>query len=94
MAHTKSAKKRIRQNEKKRAQNRAMRSKVRTQVKKARTAAEKAPAAETTEAALRAASKELDRAAHKGLIAKNEANRRKARLAKLRNRSAAAGKKN
>jgi small subunit ribosomal protein S20 len=87
MPHTKSAKKRARQNAKRRADNRAARSKVRTTVKKAQTTAAAAPKDEVTEKAYRKAAKELDRAARKGLIKKNEASRRKARLAKLRNRS-------
>jgi small subunit ribosomal protein S20 len=88
MPHTNSAKKRLRQNERRRASNRAMRSQMRTCLKKAREAAAKAPADAATEQVIRKACSELDKAARKGLIKKNEANRRKARLALLRNRSA------
>ncbi len=88
MAHTKSAKKRVRQNVSLREKNRAQRSQLRTSVKKARTAAGTAPKDEATEKVLRRAASEMDRAARKGLIKKNEASRRKARLAKLRNRTA------
>ena len=93
MAHTRSAKKRARQNVSRREKNRAQRSQVRTFVKKARAAAEKAPKEPATEEVLRRAAKELDKAAHKGLIKKNQASRRKARLAKLRDRSAAGARK-
>ncbi|MHC4915344.1 MAG: 30S ribosomal protein S20 [Planctomycetota bacterium] len=87
MPHTKSAKKRTRQNVKRRDKNRADRSRVRTVVKKTRVLAESEPGAEGTEKAYRKAASELDRAARKGLIKKNQASRRKARLAKARNRS-------
>jgi small subunit ribosomal protein S20 len=84
MPHTKSAKKRMRQTAKRRARNRAQRSKVRTVVKSAGPTAAKGADADK---AYRKAASELDRAARKGLIKKNEANRRKARLAKSRSRS-------
>lgn len=93
MPHTKSAKKRVRQNVGRREKNRAQRSEVRTFVKKARVAAEKAPKDAATEEALRRAASELDKAVRRGLLKKNQASRRKARLAKLRDRSAAGGKK-
>ncbi len=93
MPHAKSAKKRVRQNLGRRERNRAQRSEVRTFVKKARAAAEKVPKDEATEKVLRRAASELDKAARKGLLKKNQASRRKARLAKLRDRSAAGGKK-
>ena len=89
MPHTKSAKKRDRQNAKNRDRNRAMRTKVRTSIKKARSAAETAPREPAADAALRQATRDLDKAAQKGLIKKNEASRRKARLAKARDRAAA-----
>ena len=90
MPHTMSAKKRLRQNARRRAANRALRSQLRTVVRKARETAAKAPRDAATEQALRNACSELDKAARKGLIKKNEADRRKARLALLRDRSAAA----
>ncbi len=92
MAHTKSAKKRVRQNVSLREKNRAQRSQLRTSVKKARIAAGTAPKDEATEKALSRAASEMDRAARKGLIKKNQASRRKSRLAKLRNRTAAGAK--
>ncbi len=89
MPHTKSAKKRDRQNVERRAKNRAMRSKVRTEIKKAGKAASTDGKGEVAEKTYRKAASELDKAARRGLIKKNEASRRKARLAKSRNRSAA-----
>jgi len=88
MPHTKSAKKRDRQNLKQRAKNRAMRSKVRTEVKKAKTSVQSDAKGEAAEKAYRKAASELDKAARKGLIKKNQASRRKSRLAKSRNRGA------
>ena len=78
MANTKSAIKRMRQNERRRARNRAVRSRMRTFVKRANTAivAGEEDAAE----AVRAAISELDRAAQKGVIHRNNAARRKSRL--------------
>ncbi|HHX44008.1 MAG TPA: 30S ribosomal protein S20 [Chloroflexi bacterium] len=80
MANTKSAIKRMRQNERRRARNRAVRSRMRTFVKRANTAivAGEEDAAE----AVRAAISELDRAAQKGVIHRNNAARRKSRLMK------------
>jgi small subunit ribosomal protein S20 len=78
LANTKSAKKRININERKRQRNMAYRSKVKTMVKKA----EQAIADGTNvEAALREAQSTLDKAAVKGIIHKNNAARRLARLA-------------
>lgn len=92
MPHTKSAAKRMRQNESRRERNRARRSLVRSAFKKAQQAAAAAPREPATEQAVRAAFSALDRAAAKGLIKKNEAARRKARLSLARDRAAAAAK--
>ncbi len=80
MANTKSALKRIRQNEKRRARNRTERSRVRTAVKLARTAVvEGAADARTTAlAAIRA----LDKAVSKGVVHRNTAARKKSALAR------------
>ena len=81
MAHTKSAKKRVRQNERQRLHNRGLKGRMRTAVK----AVEKAAGASdpaTAGAALRAASAELDRAGRKRLVHPNAAARKKSRLAK------------
>ena len=80
MANIKSQIKRNRQTEKRRLINRTTRGAARTAVNQARTAFEK-NAPETKEAILNAIS-ELDKAAGKGVIHKNNAARRKGRLMK------------
>ena len=77
MANTTSAKKRIRQNERRRLRNRGVRSKVRTAVKLAR-ASEGAEMRTTIAEAIR----ELDRAVSKGVIHRNTAARKKSALAR------------
>jgi small subunit ribosomal protein S20 len=80
VAHSLSAKKRMRQNVKRRAINRWRKGLVKDAVKSFEQALEtdKAKAAEL----LRAASSRLDRVAAKGTIHKNTAARKKSRLAK------------
>ena len=80
MANTSSARKRIKQNERRRLRNRALRSAIRSAVKTARAAvAGKAPkAAEDVHAAIR----ELDRAVSRGVIHRNTAARKKSSLAR------------
>lgn len=80
MANIKSQIKRNRQTEKRRLINRTTRGGARTAVNQARAAFEK-NAPETKEAILKAIS-ELDKAAGKGVIHKNNAARRKGRLMK------------
>jgi small subunit ribosomal protein S20 len=89
MPNNASAKKRMRQEIKRRAHNRSVKSLVRTQVTKARVAIA-APAASQEDAfeAVRQAVSELDRAAKKGVIHKNNAARRKSRLMKQLNAAA------
>ena len=77
MANTKSAMKRIRQNERRRLRNRAMRSKIRGSVKTAR-AAEGA----ARPAAILEAIRVLDKAVSKGVIHRNTAARKKSALAR------------
>ncbi len=79
MANTKSAQKRMRQNEMARIRNRRYISGSRTAVKKARTAIEAGDASAAQEA-VRTACAMLDRAASKGVIHANNAARRKSRL--------------
>lgn len=83
MANTRSARKRIRANERKHVRNRSIRAAVRTKVTKARrtllTPAEGTDAAEDVKAAIQA----LDRAAEKGVLHANNARRRKSRLASM-----------
>jgi small subunit ribosomal protein S20 len=85
VANTRSAKKRIKQNEKRRLRNRALRSAIRSSVKTARTeAAGKTPKApEEVHAAIR----ELDRAVSRGVIHRNTAARKKSSLARSLARS-------
>ena len=80
MANTRSAKKRIKQNDKRRLRNRALRSTIRSAVKTARAAA----AGKTPKAAdeVQAAIRELDRAVSRGVIHRNTAARKKSALAR------------
>lgn len=79
MANTASAKKRIRQNEKRRARNKAVRNRARNRVKQAITAIESGDE-DQAEAAVLAATSELDRAASKGIIHPKNAARRVSRI--------------
>ena len=81
MANTKSAEKRDRQAEKRHARNRAATSKLRTTMKKTRSALTETKGDEAAPI-VRAAHSEIDRAAKKGVLKKNTANRYKSRLAK------------
>jgi small subunit ribosomal protein S20 len=86
MPNNASAEKRMRQEQKRRAHNRSVKSLVKTQVTKARVSISSTTVnAEDAEAAVRAAVSELDRAAKKGVIHKNNAARRKSRLMKQLN---------
>lgn len=82
MANSRSARKRIRANERKHIRNRGVRSSVRTYVGKARQSLLNLEPGQTVdvEAQLKAAVKALDRAAEKGILHRNNANRRKSRL--------------
>ncbi len=73
----------MRQERKRRMHNRMVKSIVKTQITKARQAI--AGQTADAEAAVRAAVSELDRAAKKGVIHKNNAARRKSRLMKQLN---------
>jgi small subunit ribosomal protein S20 len=81
LANIKSQIKRNRQNEKRRVRNRVYRGRARTFVAKARVAIESENPEEAKTAVFVAIS-ELDRAAGKGIIHKNNAARRKSRLMK------------
>jgi small subunit ribosomal protein S20 len=80
MPNIKSAKKRMRIEEKRRLRNNAVKSTVRTYVTKARNAISHAPAEETTEVTIREAISNLDKAVSKGVLHRNNAARRKSRL--------------
>ena len=79
MANTKSSEKRIRSNERKHMRNQMYRSRVKTMVRKAEDAIF---GGQPSEDAIRLAMSTLDKAAVKGIIHKNNAARRKSRLAK------------
>lgn len=79
MPTSSSAKKRLRQNEKRRVRNRVYRSRARTYVKRADEFIGKGDLDEATLVAKLAAGA-LDKAAQKGIVHKKNAARRKARL--------------
>jgi len=79
VANTPQAKKRARQNDKRRAHNASLRSMVRTYLKKVIAAIE-AGDAETAKKAYEEAVPVVDRMANKGVIHKNKAARHKSRL--------------
>ena len=83
MPNNPAAAKRMRQEQKRRLHNRSIKSLVKTQITKARQAINGEDA--NSEAAVRAAVSELDRAAKKGVIHRNNAARRKSRLMKQLN---------
>jgi small subunit ribosomal protein S20 len=82
MANIKSQVKRNRQTARLRDRNKAAKSALRTQLKRVRQAAEEGDA-DKTEKAYRDATRALDKAAAKGIIHKNNASNKKARLSKL-----------
>ncbi len=80
MANIKSQKKRILTNAKATARNKAVRSELKTRVKTALAHAASTAEPDTNSDEVRLAVKKLDKAAAKGIIHKNQAARRKARL--------------
>lgn len=89
MPNTSTAKKRLRQNDKRRARNRARRSALRTQIRKVR-AAVAAGNLELAASEFRLATKRLDQAAAAKLIHDNTAGRLKSRLSALIKKAQAA----
>lgn len=93
MAHSLSARKRVRQNEKRRLRNRAARSALKTSLRRCLEAFADG-ATDAAERTFKQACKLLDRDANRGVIHRNEAARRKSRLARrlnaLRQKSGAA----
>jgi small subunit ribosomal protein S20 len=81
VANIKSQIKRIKTNEKARQRNKATKSSLKTAIRKFRTAAASGDAEQAT-AALRAASRALDKAVTKGVIHKNAAANKKSAMAK------------
>jgi len=84
MANIKSSKKDLKRNAKNRARNTATKSALKTYVKKVRVAVH-AGEAEAVKTTLTTAVKNLDKAAQRGIIHKNQAARRKSRIAKAAN---------
>ena len=89
MAHSLSAKKRIKQNQVRRERNRARKRAIKTQVRKF-TDAVRAHDVDKAEGELRLAVKKLDQTAAKGTLHKRAASRRKSRLARQLNKLKAA----
>ena len=81
MANIKSQIKRNRQNEKRHERNKAVRSKVKTARRRFREAIE-AGDRDAAETAFQEASRDLDKAATKGVIHRNSAANKKSRMAK------------
>ena len=81
MANIKSQIKRIKTNEKARLRNKSVKSALKTAVRKFREAAESGDAAAAT-TAMQTASRQLDKAASKGVIHANQAANRKSAMAK------------
>ena len=89
MANIKSSKKDLKRNAKRRARNQAAKSALKTYVKKVRqavTSGTEGAVAPTLAAAIR----QLDKAAQRGIIHKNQAARRMSRAAKAANKAATA----
>jgi small subunit ribosomal protein S20 len=84
MANIKSQIRRNRQNEARRARNKSVRSYLKTKTKRFTDALDEGDA-QAARAAYEVASRELDKAAAKGVIHKNKAANKKARLAKRLN---------
>ena len=80
MPNLKSAKKKMRQAEKRRLRNKAIRSYVKTCIKKVLAAIEAGESKESLMEKVRMAQKAIDKAASKGVFHKNEAARKKSRL--------------
>ena len=78
MPNIKSAKKRLRQNHKRRERNRTVRSQIRTRTKSLL----HTESSDDAETAYRKVSSMLDTAARKGIVSKQAAARRKSRLAR------------
>lgn len=86
MANLKSSKKDMRRSRRKSLVNKSVKSALKTYIKKVKVAAAvAAPDADAIQSALTLAVKALDKAAQNGTIHKNQAARRKSRIAKAAN---------
>ncbi len=90
MAHSLSAKQRIRQNVKRRARNRARKNQIRLAVRSFDETIRSGDQSQSADA-LKAAIKKIDQVAAKGTIHKNTASRRKSQLQRRLNAATAAG---
>ena len=86
MPHTSSAKKRLRQNVKRRLRNRNVKKEIKTHVKAVLTAGAETSGDQLRDA-VRLAVKKLDQAAAKGVVHRNLVARKKSQLAKLLNKT-------
>lgn len=84
MAHSLSAKKRVRQNAKRRTVNRARRSSMKTQIKRLETALTEGKV-DVASTEFHTTSRKLDKMASKGTMHKKTAARKKSRMAKRLN---------
>lgn len=85
MAHSLSAKKRIRQNARRRMLNRVRRGSVRTQIKKCETLIEQGGEGQSIDEQVRLTQKKIDQLAATGVMHKNTAARKKSQLARKLN---------
>ena len=90
MAHSLSAKQRIRQNAKRRARNRARKNQIRLAVRSFDETIRSGDAGKSTDA-LKAVIKKIDQVAAKGTLHKNTASRKKSRLQKRLNVATSSG---
>lgn len=86
MANTRSAEKRIRQTKKRTLRNKAVKSRIRTAIRRFREALA-AGDLEQIKKTYQVATSALDKAAQKGIIHRNAANRRKSRFTLLLNKA-------
>lgn len=90
MPHTRSAKKSLRKNEKRRLHNRAVKKALKTQLKKVLDVAQTGPLDQLSQEC-RLAAKKLDKAAAKRVVHPNLAARKKSQIARLLASKEAAG---
>lgn len=88
MPNTKSAEKRIRQTEKRTARNRRLKSMVKTSIRRFEESVQSGDA-EAAKIKLLSATRQIDKAAAKGVMHKNTAARKKSQLTRTFNRTAA-----
>jgi small subunit ribosomal protein S20 len=82
MPHTRSARKRLRQNQERRLRNRAIKKEIKTHIKNLQAAVQSGNA-DQLQAQFLVTIRKLDKAAAKGVVHRNLAARKKSQLAKL-----------